>query len=252
MTTAKQATGGGAGPTAGGLHLGIVMDGNARWADQQGLPRNSGYLAGYRNVLRVVEGALDLGVGYLTLFAFSTENWGRDRSEVRSLMALFTSFFRHDVPALANCGVRTRALGRLVDLPAGLRSAISESMQIEPDTHRLDLRLALAYGGRAEIADAVRRAHEAGDRAALGGDEAALGRYLYAPEVPPPDLIIRTGGQRRLSNFMLWQAAYSELWFSDALWPDFGRSDLEEALRDFLRRGRTLGTCHSVVAAGDR
>lgn len=230
-------------------HVAIIMDGNSRWAERRGLSRASGHLAGHRNVLRVIEAASSLPIGQLTLFAFSTENWGREDPEVRSLMSIFTSFFSHDVPALACSGIRTRALGRLEDLPADLRTAISDAAASGPAEPRLDVIIALAYGGRAEIADAARRAYAAGDFAALNGDADALARYLYAPELPPPDIIVRTGGRRRLSNFMLWQAAYSEIRFSDVLWPDFGPADLQQALDDLAQGERTYGVAHTGTLA---
>jgi undecaprenyl diphosphate synthase len=223
------------------LHLGIIMDGNGRWAEAHGLPRQKGHRAGYRNVVRLVDAAADMGVTHLTLFGFSTENWGRDPREVRSLMSVFEQFLTADAPRLAARGVWTRAVGRIGDLPASIQAALDAATELRPRPRRLTLILALAYGGRAEIADAVRRAHEAGDRLALSGDESALAAYLYAPDVPPPDLIVRTGGRRRLSNFLLWQAAYSELWFTDTLWPDFSPAELETALRDFTDAQRTFG-----------
>jgi undecaprenyl diphosphate synthase len=231
-------------------HVGIIMDGSARWAEARGLPREEGHRAGYRNLPRVIEACRDAGVRYLTLFAFSTENWRRHPAEVAALMDLFTRFFLHEAPRWVAAGVNVRAIGRLHPLPTGLQAAIARAEALRRPGAALELLVAVGYGGRAEVADAVRRAYEAGDVAALLDAERHLARYLYAPDVPAADLIIRTGGERRLSNFLLWQAAYAEIVFCPTLWPDFGPEELAEALADFARRERRFGS-RPAARAGD-
>ena len=216
----------------------IIMDGNGRWARSRGLPVGAGHRAGARALTRVVRAAGDAGVQDLTVFSFSTENWGRPRGEVEDLMGLFCELIDREVPELHAERVRIRFIGRLHDLDDELLGKIAGAEALTAGNERLRLFIAMNYGGRAEILDAARRfAAEAGPDAG----EAEFGRYLYGPDLRDPELIIRTSGEQRLSNFLLWQSAYSELHFSPKLWPDFGPEDLDAALRDYAGRQRRFG-----------
>ncbi len=209
----------------------IVMDGNGRWARRRGLPTAAGHRAGTRALRRTVEAAIDLGVESLAVYAFSTENWTRPSDEVEALMEIFAETIERELPDLAKEGVRTRFVGRRDRAPDDLRTAANE---------RLQLWIAFDYGGRAELASAARRLVEEGvepDEI----DEEALAARLYEPDMPDPDLLIRTSGELRISNFLLWQLAYAELVFVDRLWPDFGEADLRSALEDYARRRRRFG-----------
>jgi undecaprenyl diphosphate synthase len=221
-------------------NLAIILDGNGRWAEQRGLPVADGHRAGTRAVRRTVEAAIDLGVRSLALYAFSTENWTRPVDEVEDLMEIFGETIDRELPDLAREGVRTRFIGRRDRAPEGLREKMDRLEEETTENDRLHLWIAFDYGGRAEIVDAVRRL------VASGADPAGLGEelfrsYLYAPEMPDPDLVIRTSGEFRMSNFLLWQAAYAELVFVDTLWPDFGEEHLRSALEEFARRRRRFG-----------
>ncbi len=226
-------------------HVAIVMDGNGRWAQQRGLPRTEGHIEGEKALFDVVEGALEIGLKWLTVYAFSTENWRRPPSEVRFLM-----FFNRDVlhrrrDELDRRGTRIRFAGR-VDwrLP---RSVVREMEIAEEQTRhndRMTLTIALNYGGRTEVVDAVKRILEEHDRGRLRGERItpeSIASRLYHPDMPDPDLLIRTGGEMRISNFLLWQAAYAELWFTPIFWPDFNREHLYEAIRDYQKRDRRFG-----------
>jgi len=218
----------------------IIMDGNGRWASGHGLPVSEGHRAGTRAVRRTVEAAIDLGIESLTVYAFSTENWARPADEVGALMEIFGETIERELPDLCKQGVRVRFIGRRDRVPEGLRLRMGELESETADNTRLDLWVALNYGGRAEIVDAARRIVEDGlppDEV----DEQALASRLYAPELPNPDLLIRTSGEVRTSNFLLWQLAYAELVFVDTLWPDFGAEDLRSALDEYARRGRRFG-----------
>ena len=226
------------------VHLGIIMDGNGRWARKRGLRRIEGHRAAEKSIHDAVEACGEVGISYLTLYAFSTENWNRPRAEVSFIMKLLSWFIDRNIDSLDNQGVRLLASGRLDDLPGKARSDLDAAMERTSANQGLGLILALSYGGRAEIADAVRRlAAEvaAGELAPEEVDEEAISSRLYLPEVPDPDLIIRTSGEQRLSNFLLWQSAYAELYFSDVLWPDFRREHLMEALRAYSSRSRRFG-----------
>jgi undecaprenyl diphosphate synthase len=216
------------------------MDGNGRWAERRGLPVADGHREGTRALRRTVEAAIDLGVQSLAVYAFSTENWTRPADEVESLMEIFGETIERELPDLAKQGVRTRFIGRSDRVPDWLHERMA-ALEVETSANdRLSLWIAFDYGGRAELVDAARRLIESGVRAE-DVDEDALTAQLYAPELPDPDLLIRTSGELRLSNFLLWQLAYAELVFVETLWPDFGGDDLRGALADYATRRRRFG-----------
>ena len=218
----------------------IIMDGNGRWAERRGLPVAEGHREGTKALRRTVEAAIDLGVETLVVYAFSTENWARPAGEVDSLMDIFGETIERELPDLARQGVRTRFMGRSDRAPDLLREQMARLEEETAHNDRLNLWIAFDYGGRAELVQAARRLVEAGvDPNDI--DEDALRANLYAPELPDPDLLIRTSGELRISNFLLWQLAYSELVFLDRLWPDFGREELEHALADYANRRRRFG-----------
>ena len=218
----------------------IIMDGNGRWAEQRGLPVAEGHRAGTRALRRTVEAAIDFGVESLAVYAFSTENWTRPIDEVDDLMEIFGDTIERELPDLAKEGVRTRFVGRRDRAPASL---LTQMETLEADTaenDRLRLWICFDYGGRAEIVDAARRIVASGvDPASV--DEDLIAANLAEPEMPDPDLLIRTSGELRISNFLLWQLAYSELVFTETLWPDFGADDLRAALDTFAGRRRRFG-----------
>jgi undecaprenyl diphosphate synthase len=233
-------------------HIAITMDGNGRWARQRGLPRVEGHRRGERTVRDVVEHCGQLGVEHLTLYTFSTENWRRSQEEVSFLMRMIETVARKQIGELHRKGVRLRVLGRLHELPDSLRKELDRDMALTRENTGLNLNLAINYGGRAEIADAARRLAERVAAGTLRPEEVteeALARELYFPEMPDPDLLIRTGGDFRLSNFLLWQAAYSEIWVTQTLWPDFNRAELAEAIRSFGGRERRFGGVLEEAAA---
>jgi undecaprenyl diphosphate synthase len=216
------------------------MDGNGRWATSRGVPVEAGHREGTRALRRTVEAAIDLGVGTLVVYGFSTENWSRPASEVAALMEILGETIDRELPDLAQQGVRTRFLGRRDRLPADHARRIEELERATAHLDTLALWIAFDYGGRAELAEATRRCIEDG-LAADEVDEAAIAARLYAPELPDIDLLIRTSGEFRISNFMLWETAYSELVFTDTLWPEFGADDLRDALATFAARNRRFG-----------
>jgi undecaprenyl diphosphate synthase len=218
----------------------IIMDGNGRWAAQRGLPVAEGHRAGTRALRRTVEAAIDLGLETLVVYAFSTENWSRPPGEVDSLMDIFGETIERELPDLKRQGVRTRFMGRRDRASAELRRQMARLEEETAQNERLNLWVALDYGGRAELVEAARRLAEAGFEPSEI-DEDALREHLYAPELPDPDLLIRTSGELRISNFLLWQLAYSELVFTDTLWPDFGHEELEQALAAYASRRRRFG-----------
>ncbi len=221
-------------------HVAIIMDGNGRWAKERGLPRLMGHKAGGDNIHSVVKIFADYGVKYLTLYMFSTENWNRPRIEVAGLLRLLGKRIDQETQAFHRENIRLVHLGRLDRLSQRLRDKIQAAVDLTKDNTGLTLCLAFDYGGRDEIVQAARRVAGAGI-ADDSIDESAFVRYLYNPDLPDPDLVIRTGGENRLSNFLLWEAAYSELYFTPVLWPDFGREDVEEALSEYRRRQRRFG-----------
>ncbi len=216
------------------------MDGNGRWARKRGLPVAAGHRAGTKALRRTVEAAIDLGIESLTVYAFSTENWSRTPEEVAALMEIFGETIERELPDLCKQGVRCRFIGRRDRAPADLQAKMAGLEQETAGYDRLDLWIAFDYGGRAEIVEATRRIVEAGiDPSEI--DEDVVAAHLYAPEMPDPDLIIRTSSELRVSNFLLWQLAYAELVFVDTLWPDFGEKELREALAAYARRRRRFG-----------
>jgi undecaprenyl diphosphate synthase len=216
------------------------MDGNGRWAQQRGLPVADGHREGTRALRRAVEAAIDFGVESLAVYAFSTENWSRPPDEVESLMEIFSETIERELPDLAAEGVRTRFVGRRDRAPKELRRRMEALEHETAGNERLNLWIAFDYGGRAELVEAARRLVAEGV-AAEEIDESALAGRLYAPEMPDPDLLIRTSGEVRVSNFLLWQLAYAELVFVDRLWPDFGADDLRGALEEYASRRRRFG-----------
>jgi undecaprenyl diphosphate synthase len=215
----------------------IIMDGNGRWAERRGLPVAEGHRAGTKALRRTVEAAIDLGVETLIVYAFSTENWSRPEGEVEDLMEIFGETIERELPDLARQGVRARFLGRRDRAPDELRAQMEGLEDETAHNERLNLWIAFDYGGRAELLEAARRLVEAGEEPT----EESLRAHLYAPELPDPDLLIRTSGELRISNFLLWQLAYSELVFLDVLWPDFDAAELEDALAAYARRRRRFG-----------
>ncbi|MEP6753655.1 MAG: polyprenyl diphosphate synthase [Candidatus Dormiibacterota bacterium] len=221
-------------------HIGIIMDGNGRWARRRGHPASFGHRAGVRAIKRVLQGCEDLGVKVLSVYAFSTENWSRPRAEVRALMRLFHETMQREIDEMHRRGVRIVVSGRRDELSSKMRERIDEAMVRTAHNQGGVLNVCLNYGGRAEIVDAVRRLIEDGVRAS-DVDEDAITSRLYVPDLPEPDLIIRTAGERRVSNFLLWQSAYSEMLVSETLWPDFDIPDLKAAIADYGSRVRNFG-----------
>jgi undecaprenyl diphosphate synthase len=218
----------------------IIMDGNSRWAAARGLPVEAGHREGTRALRRTVEAAIDLNIRSLIVYAFSTENWLRPPAEVDSLMEIFRETIRRELPDLAEQGVRTRFIGRRDRVSEDLRRQMEELEAQTAARDRLELWIAFDYGGRTELAAAARRLVEAG-LSAEEIDEDVLAAHLYAPELPEPDLLIRTSGELRISNFLLWQLAYAELVFTEQLWPDFGADDLRAAVQAYAGRKRRFG-----------
>lgn len=221
-------------------HLAIIMDGNGRWATKRRLPRLAGHKAGVTALRRVVECAADEHIEMISVYAFSTENWGRPRSEVDGLMHLFWETIRSDLEKLHRDGVRLRHLGRLHDLSPDLQKAVRNSEELTCQNTRIGLNVCFNYGGRAELVDAIRQIVAEGK----SGDaitEELIGSYLYTHDLPDPDMVIRTAGEMRVSNFLLWQSAYSEYYATPTLWPDFGREDLLAALDSYRQRQRRFG-----------
>jgi undecaprenyl diphosphate synthase len=218
----------------------IILDGNGRWAAARSLPVEAGHREGTRALRRTVEAAIDLGIKSLTVYAFSTENWLRPPAEVDSLMEIFSETIDRELPDLAEQGVRTRFIGRRDRAPEELQERMAALELETAGRDRLQLWIAFDYGGRAELADAARAMIAAGI-AADEVDENVFAVYLYAPDMPDPDLVIRTSGELRMSNFLLWQLAYSEFVFVDTLWPDFGADDLRRAVADYAGRKRRFG-----------
>lgn len=220
------------------IHIAIIMDGNGRWAAARGLPRDMGHRAGVKALRRIVEACPALGISHLTVYAFSTENWQRPPAEVNHLMSLFSSAIERERRDLMRNNVRVRVIGRLEDIPEPVRMKFNKLIAATSHNSGLTLTLAISYGGRAEIVDACRRAVNQRQAPQSENDFAAL---LYDPELPDPDLLIRTGGEMRISNYLLWQLAYTELYFTETLWPDFGPTDLAAAIAEFSRRQRRYG-----------
>lgn len=234
-------------PDLGGpfpAHLAVIMDGNGRWAQKQGFKRVFGHEKGVKAVRTIVTECARMGVESLTLYAFSVENWKRPEHEIRFLMGMLERFLVDERPTLMEHGVRLKGLGRVDDLPEGARRELRASEELTAKNGGMLLRLALSYGARSEVADALKRYGadvQAGRVDPRAADEETLRRYLYDPATPDPDLMIRTAGELRLSNFLLWQSSYTELYVTETCWPEFGREDLLAALRAYATRHRKYG-----------
>ena len=221
-------------------HVAIIMDGNGRWAKARGLPRLAGHRAGTENLRQVLRAAVELGVQVLTLYAFSTENWGRSESEVQGLLSIFERVVDRELLELHKEGVKVRHIGRLEHLSLKFRQKILDAIDLTKNNQRLILNIAFDYGGRAELVDAIRRIVTDGVPVEQI-DESLVSSYLYTANCPDPDLIIRTSGEMRLSNFLIWQAAYSEIYTTSTLWPDFDKGELYKALKVYNERNRRFG-----------
>ena len=225
-------------------HVAVIMDGNGRWAKKRMQPRLFGHRAGAESLRAILRACRDHGVEYLTVYAFSTENWVRPEDEVSGLMSLLTTFLKKDERDLHENQVRLRVTGRIADLPESVRAELERVMDATKHYKKGHLILALSYGGRTEITDAVRAIAaqvKAGKVEPAQIDEALISRHLYLPDVPDPDLMIRTSGELRLSNFLLWELSYAEFYFTDTLWPDFREADFAGALAEYSRRQRRFG-----------
>jgi len=226
------------------LHVAIIMDGNGRWAAARGKARTMGHKAGIEAVRRTLEAAKTLPISHLTLYSFSTENWSRPAGEVSELMGLLRYYLRHELATLHKNNVRIRIVGERSLLDPDIAQMIADAEGKTKDNTAITLILALSYGGRQEIVAATRALAAkvaAGELAPEAVDEAAIAAHLYAPDVPDPDLVVRTSGEQRLSNFLIWQAAYAEFVFQDVLWPDYGEEHLRAALADYASRDRRFG-----------
>ncbi|HET7677837.1 MAG TPA: polyprenyl diphosphate synthase [Candidatus Limnocylindrales bacterium] len=221
-------------------HVAIIMDGNRRWARQSGVPEAEGHAAGVEAIRPILRHAVARGIEVLSLYAFSRENWARSSAEVETLFGLLERSIREETPELVRQGVCVRILGRLDELPAATRASIGEALAATEGGTRLHLNVAFNYSGRSEIVDAVRRCIADGLTPEVI-DESAISARLYTAGLPEPDLLIRTGGDQRVSNFLIWQTAYAELYFSDVLWPDFDQAQLDLAIADYARRSRRFG-----------
>jgi len=226
------------------VHLGVIMDGNGRWAQKRHLPRSAGHRAGAENLKELCRNCGYYGVRYLTVYAFSTENWSRPDDEVHALMELFVEFFERYDPELEKEGIRVRFSGDIESLPEEIRTVCAKAEKNSLNRNRMDLIIAMNYGGRREIMHACQKiAKEVLDGKILPNDisETTLSGHMYIPDIPDPDLVIRPSGEQRMSNFLVWEAAYAEFWVSDTLWPDFGFDDLTQAFREYTGRDRRFG-----------
>ena len=224
-------------------HIAIILDGNGRWAKKRGLPRTAGHAAGAETFRKIATYCKNIGVEYLTVYAFSTENWSRPEDEVKAIMKLLDRYLHEAIATMERDHIRMKILGDVSVLSPALRAEISETNEISSRYEGFQANICLNYGGRAEILQAAKRyaADLAAGKADAELDEAGFGGYLYSAGIPDPDLLIRPGGEKRISNFLLWQCAYSEFYFSDVLWPDFGTEELDKAIEEFNRRDRRFG-----------
>jgi|TARA_B100000902_G_scaffold87257_1_gene91386 undecaprenyl diphosphate synthase len=220
-------------------HLAIIMDGNGRWATDQNLDRVTGHKKGAQSAKEIIQACANLNIPYLTLYAFSKENWNRPIFEVESLMSLLGSMLTNELEELTRNNIVFQIVGRIEDLPKGIQEIVINAIEKTKNNNGLILSLALSYGGRQEIIDAINKIIVSEKKEII--DEDIVKNHLYCPEMPDPDLIIRTAGEYRLSNFLLWQSAYAEIYVTDKNWPDFTEEDLIGALKDFNRRNRTFG-----------
>jgi len=221
-------------------HVGIIMDGNGRWARARGLPRTAGHRAGTEALRGILQAATEFDIQILTIYAFSTENWRRPKTEVRALLTIFEHMIDRELAELNNKGVQLRHIGQLDNLPLLLRRKVLDAIEMTKDNQRLILNVAFDYGGRSELVDAVRRIITDGVSAEQV-DDTLISRYLYTAKLPDPDLIIRTSGEMRVSNFLIWQGAYAEFYAIPTMWPDFGKDELYEALVSYNHRDRRFG-----------
>ncbi|MCU0486693.1 MAG: isoprenyl transferase [Anaerolineales bacterium] len=235
-----------ASPSKVPTHIGIIMDGNGRWAQARGLPRLAGHRAGTENLRRVIEACIEFGIKYLTIYAFSTENWGRPLDEVQGLMNIIEDVIERELEELNDQGVQLRHLGRLDRLKPGLRERVMHAVEVTQHNERLILNIAFNYGGRDEIVCAIQRMIRDGVKAEQVTDQ-LVSQYMFTAGVPDPDLIIRTSGELRSSNFLIWQGAYSEWYFPAAYWPDFDKEELRKALEDYSKRERRYGMTHQQI-----
>ena len=230
-------------------HIAIIMDGNGRWAEARGLSRLDGHQAGTENLRRVIRDCVSFGIQYLTTYAFSTENWGRPKEEVDGLMTLLESVIHNELAELSAEGVQIRHIGRLEAMPPALQEKVKHSIETTKNNHRLILNIAWNYGGRDEIVHAIQKMlKDKVDPAEV--NEELVSQYLYTCGVPDPDLIIRTSGEYRVSNFLIWQSAYSEWYFTPTLWPDFDHEELKKAIIAFSQRERRFGKLSGEAADG--
>ena len=233
-------------------HVAIIMDGNGRWAGKRHQPRLFGHRAGVKSVRTVVETAREIGIRYLTLYAFSTENWKRPAAEITGLMALLKKYLQAEVDNLLENDIRLQSIGQQQKLPSEVSRVLDQVKQATAHCRSMTMTLALSYGGRVEIVDAVKRIATACQQGTLdidAIDEQVISDHLYTAGQPDPDLLIRTGGEMRFSNFLLWQASYAELYFTDLMWPEFGREQFLEAIAEFGRRQRRFGQTGAQVAS---
>lgn len=225
-------------------HVAVIMDGNGRWAKKRKLPRIEGHRSGAESVQEVVETSARLGIKYLTLYAFSKENWKRPKTEVATLWKLLLDYLRKEDKVLMENQFRLNVIGQTSEIPQGTRNELERVMEMTKDNSRLIVTLALNYSGRQEILDAVKRIGS--DKTDMNNlDENTFSKYLYTSNIPDPDLLIRTSGELRISNFLLWQIAYAEIWITPVFWPDFRRLHMLQALVDFQKRERRFGDVHS-------
>ena len=225
-------------------HVAIIMDGNGRWAKERNLPRTMGHKAGVETIRRIIKESDRLGIKYITLYAFSTENWKRPKDEVDALMKLLVQYLKSEIKNLHENNVRLRVLGDITELPNHCEIEINDAIELTKNNSGLVLNIAFNYGGRDEIIRAVKNIVtdvENGKLKDKNIDEDIFNKYLYTKEIPDPDLIIRPSGEQRISNFLLWQCAYSEFWYSNVNWPDFSESDLQKAIHDYQNRDRRFG-----------
>ncbi len=221
-------------------HIAIIMDGNGRWAKKRGLPRLAGHQAGTENLRRIIRSCVELGIKYLSIYAFSTENWGRPKEEVEGLLKILNSVIEKELKELHGEGVKLRHIGRLDKLPSELRRKVENAIELTKDNDKLTIVLAFNYGGRDEIVYAVEQLIKSGVKAD-DVSETLISQNLFTAGIPDPDLIIRTSGEMRLSNFLIWQAAYSEYYVTPTYWPDFDKAELQKAIDAFCQRNRRFG-----------
>jgi undecaprenyl diphosphate synthase len=233
-------------------HIAIIMDGNGRWANRRGLPRTAGHKQGAEAARRVIKDAAEMGVEFVTLFGFSSENWSRPESEIKELMSLLRYYLRSETAELHKSGARLRVIGNRAELDDDIIQLIENAEDLTKDNDKITLVIALNYGGRHDILQAAQRLAEKAVAEGSAPDMKVIEKefpgFLMTAGVPEPDLLIRTSGEQRISNFLLWQCAYSELVFTDTLWPDFDREDLEQAVQDFARRERRFGAIKQTGA----